>query len=65
MTQEQLTRERYDVLERRMDGIERRMDAQDRKIREVVEYVRSIDKRVAYLEGLHEADTILRRTAQE
>ena len=48
-----------------MDGIERRMDAQDRKIREVVEYVRSIDKRVAYLEGLREADTILRRTAQE
>ena len=48
-----------------MDGIERRMDAQDRKIREVVEYVRSIDKRVAYLEGLHEADTILRRPAQE
>ena len=61
---EMISRENRSDLAYRVASLERRMEAQDREIREAVALVHSINKRVAYLEGLREAESWLRQRNQ-
>lgn len=48
----------------RVASLERQVDAQDREIREAVALIHSINNRVAYLEGLREAEVTIRQRSQ-
>ena len=61
---ERINSEQPNALGYRVADLERRMDAQDREIREALALIHSISKRVAYLEGLRDAEATLRQRSQ-
>ena len=61
---DRINKDDRDALALRVASLERQVDAQDREIREAVALIHSINNRVAYLEGLREAEVTIRQRSQ-
>lgn len=61
---DRINKDDRDALALRVASLERQVEAQDREIREAVALIHSINNRVAYLEGLREAEVTIRQRSQ-
>lgn len=61
---DRINKDDRNALALRVASLERQVDAQDREIREAVALIHSINNRVAYLEGLREAEVTIRQRSQ-
>lgn len=61
---DRINKDDRDALALRVASLERQVDAQDREIREAVALIHRISNRVAYLEGLREAEVAIRQPSQ-
>ena len=61
---DRINKDDRNALALRVASLERQVEAQDREIREAVALIHSINNRVAYLEGLREAEVTIRQRSQ-
>lgn len=61
---DRINKDDRNALAMRVASLERQVEAQDREIREAVALIHRISNRVAYLEGLREAEVTIRQRSQ-